>query len=140
MLRNATIRDIERMHQIRLSVKENVLHTPSLVTYEHYQNMLTRNGMGWVYELNNDIVGFAIIDLSRNNVWALFVDPAFEGRGIGRKLHNEMVRAYFLRNDKALWLTTSPATRAEYFYRAAGWKECGMVNGELKFELPAKHD
>jgi hypothetical protein len=35
-----------------------------------------------------------------------------------------------------VWLSTSPGTRAEQFYRKAGWKETGIYGkGEIKFEM-----
>ena len=67
---------------------------------------------------------------------ALFVDPAFEGRGIGRALHDAMVSWLFERGSEPLWLTTEPNTRAEQFYSTAGWRRAGIeANGELRFEL-----
>jgi hypothetical protein len=33
-----------------------------------------------------------------------------------------------------MWLTTDPGTRAERFYRRAGWRVTGSRNGELVFE------
>jgi GNAT superfamily N-acetyltransferase len=41
-------------------------------------------GKGWVAETEDQIVGFSIIDLKENNIWALFVHPDFENKGIGR--------------------------------------------------------
>ena len=40
-------------------------------------------GKGWVCEIENRIVGFAIVDVVAHNVWALFVQPGFDGIGIG---------------------------------------------------------
>ena len=95
-------------------------------------------GKGWVCEIENRIVGFAIVDVVAHNVWALFVQPGFDGMGIGRKLHNDMLDWYFSQTDLTIWLSTSPNTRAEKFYRKAGWKEVGTHGkGEIKFEMTA---
>ena len=135
-LRLATLADIDAMHQLRLSVQENMLADPQRVVPEHYVPMLEKHGRGWVYELEGKIVGFAVADQRRRNIWALFVDPAFEGRGIGRALHDAMVRWLFERGSDPLWLTTEPNTRAEQFYSTAGWRRAGIeANGELRFEL-----
>lgn len=137
-LRLATLADIDAMHQLRLSVQENMLADPKRVVPQHYAPMLERHGRGWVYELEGTIVGFGVADHSRRNIWALFVDPAFESRGIGRALHDAMVSWLFENGSEPLWLTTEPNTRAEHFYSTAGWRRVGTeTNGELRFELPA---
>ncbi len=62
--------------------------------------------------------------------------PVFEGQGIGRKLHDVMLYWYFDQTRTNLWLGTSPETRAEMFYRKAGWKEIGTHGiDEIKFEM-----
>jgi len=73
--REATIQDIPQMHTIRIAVKENILPDPSMIKEEDYANFLTVRGKGWVCEIENEIVGFAIIDLKEKNIWALFVHP-----------------------------------------------------------------
>ena len=89
-----------------------------------------------VCEINNEVVGFAIADLLDNNIWALFVHPGFEKLGIGKKLLDEMIDWYFTQTDKIVWLGIAPKTRAEGFYRKAGWKEIGVHGkGEIKFEM-----
>jgi GNAT superfamily N-acetyltransferase len=138
-LRLATLADIDAMHRLRLSVRENALADPRRVVAQHYVPMLEKNGRGWVYELERKIVGFAIADHSRRNIWALFVDPAFEGLGIGRALHDAMVDWLFEQGHEPLWLTTGPDTRAERFYSTAGWRRQGTdANGELRFELTCR--
>ena len=68
---------------------------PASVTAEDYRRKLTEDGRGWVYELDGRIVGFAVADLTRSNIWALFVDPHYERRGIGRSLHDAMLEWLF---------------------------------------------
>ena len=93
-------------------------------------------GKGWVCEIENQIVGFAIADLRDNNIWALFLQPEFENSGIGRQLHDIMLDWYFDQTKNNVWLGTSPKTRAETFYRKSGWKEIGTHGkGEIKFEM-----
>lgn len=133
-IRLSTVEDIERMHAIRMAVKENILNTPHLITRNDYMQMLTEKGKGWVYEENGVINGFAIIDAELKNVWALFVHPESEQRGIGRKLHDELICWAKGQNLDKLWLTTDPGTRAEGFYRKAGWVENGMAGSEIRFE------
>jgi GNAT superfamily N-acetyltransferase len=134
--REATTADIKQIQLVRHLVKENTLSDPSLVTDKDCEEFLTVRGKGWVCEIDNKIVGFAIADLKDNNIWALFLDPEYEKKGIGRNLHERMLDWYFSQTKKTVWLGTSPHTRAEAFYRKAGWKEAGMHGkGEIKFEM-----
>lgn len=134
--REARIDDIEEIQKVRNAVKENVLSDPGLVTNSDCETFLTERGKGWVCEIDQKIVGFAIADLKENNIWALFMDPQFERRGIGRQLHKMMLEWYFSQTQKTVWLGTAFNTRAEAFYRKAGWKDAG-TNGpkEIRFEM-----
>jgi len=119
-LQRSKTADISQMQIVRNSVKENILFDPALVTDEDCKNYLLHRGKGWVCEVEDRIVGFAIVDPKDHNVWALFVEPKFEGRGIGKKLHDDMLDWYFSQSDTAIWLGTAPQTRAARFYRKAG--------------------
>ena len=136
IFREATIHDIPQIQIVRHTVKENVLSNPALVTNQDCEEYLTVRGKGWVCEIGDTIVGFSIADLKDNNIWALFLRPEYEGRGIGKKLHAMMLEWYFSQTQKTVWLGTAPNTRAEKFYRKAGWKEVGTHGkGEIKFEM-----
>jgi len=138
VVRVADNRDIPNMTIIRNSVKENVLSDPGLITKNDYEIFIGSRGKGWVCEIDGITRGFAIVDLKERNVWALFVLPGFERMGIGRKLHATMLDWFFSQSEEAIWLSTSPGTRAEAFYRKAGWKEIGLHGKmELKFEMNA---
>ncbi|RZL31215.1 MAG: GNAT family N-acetyltransferase, partial [Pedobacter sp.] len=121
LIRPAQIDDVKQIQIVRNAVKENTLSDPSLVTDEDCINFITKRGKGWVCEIDHQIVGFAIVDLQDNNVWALFIDPKFERKGIGQLLHNEMLDWYFTQTEKSIWLGTAFNTRAEQFYYKAGW-------------------
>lgn len=137
--REATINDIPQIQIVRNSVKENQLSNPALVTDKDCEEFLTVRGKGWVCEADNIIVGFSIADLQENNIWALFVHPDYEGKGIGRKLHDLMLDWYFGQTEKTVWLGTAPGTRAEEFYKKKGWKVVGTHGkGETKFEMSFK--
>jgi GNAT superfamily N-acetyltransferase len=136
IIREANINDIHQIQIVRNLVTENTLSDPNLVTDKDCELFLFTKGKGWVCEINNEIVGFSIIDLQDNNIWALFMNPEFEKKGIGRQLHKIMLDWYFKQTKKNVWLGTSPKTRAEYFYRKAGWIEIGLHgNNEIKFEM-----
>jgi GNAT superfamily N-acetyltransferase len=138
LFREALVEDIGQIQIVRNSVKENTLSDLSLVTDKDCEDYITRRGKGWVCLIENSIVGFAIVDLRDHNIWALFIQPGYEGKGIGRKLHDDMIDWYFNQTNTAIWLGTAPNTRAEKFYRRAGWKENGIHGkGEIKFEMAA---
>jgi GNAT superfamily N-acetyltransferase len=136
MIRPATIDDIKQIQIVRNSVTENTLSNPNLVTDDDCAAFITERGKGWVCEIDQQIVGFAIVDLQENNIWALFIDPKFEKKGIGQQLHKIMLDWYFTQTSVKVWLGTAFNTRAEKFYRKAGWTEVG-TNGtkEIKFEM-----
>lgn len=135
-IRIASAADVPEMHRIRMSVRENRLADPSLVQPHDYRALLEEHGRGWVAAIDGRIAGFAVADLARSNVWALFVDPAFEGRGVGRGLHGVMMEWMFAAGAERVWLGTDPGTRAERFYRSAGWRRAGgEPNGEARYEM-----
>ena len=134
--REAEIKDIPQIQIVRNAVKENRLSDPSLVPDKDVEEYIMNRGKGWVCEIDKRIAGFAIVDLVDNNVWALFMHPDFEAKGIGKKLHQIMMDWYFDNTKEKIWLGTAPHSRAEKFYRMQDWKEIGMHGkGEIKFEM-----
>lgn len=134
--RQAEIKDIEQIQFVRHAVKENRLSDPALVPDKDVAEYMTNRGRGWVCEADGKIVGFAIVDLIANNIWALFILPEYEKKGIGKQLHRMMMDWYFVNTDEKIWLGTEPKSRAETFYRMQGWTEVGLHGkGEIKFEM-----
>ena len=136
LYREAIIDDIPELHRVRMAVRENVLNNPLLVKPDDYRRYLTTHGKGWLCEVQGEVTGFAIVDTETKNIWALFVHPDHEKKGMGRVLHDLMLDWYFNKFQNGLWLGTAPDTRAAGFYKKAGWEEKGlMANGELRFEM-----
>jgi GNAT superfamily N-acetyltransferase len=136
IFRDAKIDDIKQIQIVRNSVNENTLSDPNLVSDDECKEFITVRGKGWVCEIGNRIVGFAIVDLKGNNIWALFLNPEFEKKGIGQQLHRIMLDWYFVQTKNKVWLGTEFNTRAENFYRKAGWVEIGLHGTkEIKFEM-----
>lgn len=133
-LREARRDDIPRMYRVRLAVTENRL--TSEVSEADYVPAIESTGRGWVVEVGGRVVGFAVGNATDGNVWALFVDPAHERQGHGRRLHDAMVAWLFSRGLKRLWLTTDPNARARGFYERAGWRRVGSeADGQARYEL-----
>ncbi|MCC3158495.1 GNAT family N-acetyltransferase [Hymenobacter sp. 15J16-1T3B] len=137
--RQALPTDIPELSRVRFAVRENVLNNPGLVTPADYVDYLTRRGQGWVAVTDDgQVAGFAIADLQGHSIWALFVHPDFDQRGLGKQLHGLMLDWYFQQTTETVWLSTAPGTRAEEFYRRQGWQETGRTSsGEVRFELTA---
>lgn len=123
------------MHRVRLAVRENRLRT-SAITEDDYYPAIERTGRGWVAVHDAQVVGFAVGNRETGNIWALFVDPDHEGRGLGRLLHDAMVAWLFSEGLSILWLSTDPNSRARRFYESAGWTLVRMLpDGEALYEL-----
>lgn len=136
IFREAQTNDIPQLQLVRHAVKQNRLSDPTLVSDDDCKEYITIRGKGWVCEAGNRIIGFSIADLKENNIWALFVHPDHEGKGIGRTLHHLMLEWYFSQTQKTVWLSTAPRTRAEQFYKKTGWKVTGIHGkGETRFEM-----
>jgi GNAT superfamily N-acetyltransferase len=87
-----------------------------------------------VWEEGGQILGFSAGATRDGTIWALFVDPASERRGIGRALFAAACDTLRRAGHRTAMLTTDRGTRAERFYRAAGWKVTGnSTRGELIF-------
>jgi len=135
IFRQTTSSDIPQIQIVRHAVKENRLSDPALVPDEDVEDFINCRGRGWVCVIDDTVVGFSIVDLQDNNVWALFLDPTLEGKGIGKKLHRLMLDWYFEQTPVTLWLGTAPGTRAEKFYAMQGWTPAGKHGNETKFEM-----
>ena len=133
--RQAIPEDIPQIQIVRNSVKENQLSNPNLIPDELVEEFITKRGKGFVCEIDDKIVGFSIVDFVENNVWALFLLPDFEGKRIGKKLHQLMLDEYFSKTKETIWLSTEANSRAEIFYKKQGWKNAGLHGNEVKFEM-----
>src|SRR6476661_4086022 len=136
IFREAKPDDIPQIQIVRNAVKENMLSDPALVSDKDCLEFISKRGKGWVCEMDQEIIGFAIADLVEDNIWALFIHPEHEGKGIGRKLQKLMLDWYFKQGKDFVWLGTAPNTRAADFYKKSGWVENG-TNGakEIRFEM-----
>jgi GNAT superfamily N-acetyltransferase len=137
VLRQATRGDVAAMQRIRHAVRENRL-VSTVITDQDVRHYIEDRGRGWVVDTHGAVTAFSVADLVTGSIWALFVDPGFERQGYGRALLEAAVQWLRERAVGTIWLTTEAGTRAESFYRAAGWQEAGLTaSGERRFELRA---
>ena len=119
-IRRARLDERPRITEIRLSVRENRLRDPSRVTDADSRWFNDDPGI-WVWEEDGRVLGFSAADTRDGTIWALFVDPAHEGRGIGRNLLARACAVLRVAGHRTATLGTEPGSRADRFYRRAGW-------------------
>jgi GNAT superfamily N-acetyltransferase len=134
-LRLAVAADWPEVMALRLSVAENRLSDPSRVTRDMYETYINRIGRGWVAERAGRIEGFCVAR-REGEVWALFVRPGCEGRGLGQALMGACVDWLVALGVAEAELETGAGTRAERFYRRFGWREVGRRGDDVILRLP----
>ncbi len=142
LLRQATRADFPGLYRVRMAVLENRL-TSTIIGEEQYVDAIENTGRGWVIEDAGEIVAFAVGNRLTGNIWALFVDPAHDRRGHGRRLHDVMVNWLFAQGLARLNLSTGIGTRAQRFYEIAGWQFTGPVGDDeagYVLQNPALHN
>ncbi|MCX7205689.1 MAG: GNAT family N-acetyltransferase [Proteobacteria bacterium] len=134
IFRLATLADIPALSKIRLAVKENTLSDPTLISSAMYEQYLLHEGKGWLCEIEGKTTGFVIAAYPDHSIWALFVLPEYEGRGIGKQLLNLAIDHLFTMGATEIKLSTTPHTRADRFYAQQGWQR-GIENKEVAYLL-----
>jgi GNAT superfamily N-acetyltransferase len=135
LLRQANRNDIPAMSRIRLSVTENVLSDPSRITQAMYEDFLEKSGRGWVAESSGEIIAFCYADKVNASIWALFVSPGHEGKGLGKSLLKQATEWLFEIGHDRVHLSTSANTRADRFYSAQGWLRQPLSASEIAYSL-----
>lgn len=132
--RRATHLDVDRLMEIRGAVGENRLSDPLSVTRADYDRFVGQ-GRVWVSEVGDRIIGFSASDERDGTIWALFVDPAQQGAGIGTELLHRACLDLKTDGFSKVRLSTEPSTTAEKLYRKLGWTDFGLSpSGEVQFQ------
>ena len=125
-IREASLVDIPATFGIRTASRENAMTEEALresgITPESVATLLQTSGKCWVADADDRLVGFCIANCGSKSIWALFILPAYEGRGIGRRLLEIAVDWLWQNGVEEIWLTTETKTRAEGFYEYLGWQ------------------
>lgn len=135
--RQANADDIPAMSAIRLAVRENVLSDPSRITRQMYEDYLELLGRGWVAEVDGIVVGFSYADKINSSIWALFILPAYEGKGLAKQLLNIATGWLFEQGRKHVRLSTGIDTRADRFYTLQGWRRERVEGNDAWYLLVA---
>jgi GNAT superfamily N-acetyltransferase len=128
ILRQSTIADLPEITRIRTSVRENHLSVEDLaargITYETTAARMNSGELGsWVTTLNGQIAAFAFADKTNGNLWALFTDPEYEGKGCGSALLSTCERWLKDQGVQGAILDTAHDSKAVAFYAKRGWVE-----------------
>jgi GNAT superfamily N-acetyltransferase len=136
MIRRATRADLPRISEVRLAVRENRLSNPaSVASVGPVTDWIFENSTFWVWEEDGIIQGFSAGGPRDGTIFALFVHPSYERRGIGRALLPLACEILRASGHATATLTTEAGTRAERFYRIDGWTEIGRKDdGQLVFQ------
>lgn len=136
IFREATREDISALSEVRLSVRENILSDPNRITPDLYETYLYKAGKGWLCIVDSEVVGFSVASLNDASIWALFVKPSHEGRGIGRRLLHLATGWLFEMGATSIFLSTGVGTRADGWYERQGWKRGDIrPDGEVCYRL-----
>ena len=140
MFRQATGADMSGIARVRFSVDENLASPTQLAergsTNDNVAASRLHDAKGWVAVQEGEIVGFSIADRTAGMIFALFVLPRCQGRGIGSRLLGAALAWLWENGVERAWLTTGPGTKAAGFYERRGWKRAGTDTfGDVRLEL-----
>lgn len=112
------------MFHVRISVIENHLSREEMqrigITENVVADLIEKSHCAWVATDNEKIIGFSMILPDEGCLFAAFVLPEYEGRGIGRRLV-EIAEKELFRHHEIAWLETDKQSRAAKFYIQLGW-------------------
>ena len=103
-----------------------------------FRDCIKANYNSWVMELDNDIVGYAVflIAVAECHVLNICINPNLQGKGLGRKLLNEVLENAKAAEAKCAFLEVRPSNaHAISLYESEGFNEVGT----RKKYYPAKH-
>ncbi|THD40325.1 N-acetyltransferase (plasmid) [Pantoea sp. SGAir0430] len=112
------------MFHVRISVIENHLSREEMrrigITENVVADLIEKSRCAWVATDDEKIIGFSMILPDEGCLFAAFVLPEYEGRGIGRRLV-ELAENELFRHHEIAWLETDKQSRAAKFYIQLGW-------------------
>ena len=139
-IRVASEADVETLFDIRTSVHENHESQAELaaigVTPDAVAEMLSSTARAWLAEVDDQPVAFSMADARQGTVFALFVRPGYEGRGLGQGLMRRAEDWLYAQGWQEIWLVTGgdQELRANRFYHRLGWIVAGEErDGQVRF-------
>lgn len=109
VIRLAGQSDVSALFHVRTSVRENHLSLERLhqmgITEASISEMIAASPCTWVATLDNEVVGFSMIDVEEASLFAAFVRPSHEGKGLGKALVLAAEKELFQHHSE-IWLET----------------------------------
>ena len=127
--------DIPELFVVRVATRENALSREQLaklgINEETLSTMMDSSHRGWLCEVDNRVVGFAMGNRENGEMWVIAVLPDYEGKGIGTELLKRVENWLWAQGWKEIWLTTDVDTslRAYGFYKREGWVDKEIKDG-----------
>ena len=137
-IRPATPEDLPAITHVRTSVRENHLSVEEMaelgITPETVTQMILASPCCWVAVEDGAVVGFSMIDAEEGSLFAAFVLPSHEGKGVGKWLV-QVAEDQLFTTHSTIWLETGRTTRAAGFYRSLGWgNESAVGEDDIRLE------
>jgi GNAT superfamily N-acetyltransferase len=133
--RPITCADIPALFVVRTATDENNLSREQLtrlgITEGSVREKLLGSYKGWLCEVDDQVVGFAMGDSRTGEMWVIAVLPEHVGKGVGSALLRHVEDWLWETGCRELWLTTDVDThlRAYSFYRKHGWADAEIRDG-----------
>jgi len=130
-IRAMTSKDVDRAYQITLSTREKSYTREGMtavgITEDSVRKMLDvdHTHQGWVCEVENQMVGFAMGNKSTTEFWVIAVLPDFEHRGIGTSLADKIEGGLRDEGKEEAWLAVLKEVQVDgyAFFKARGWQD-----------------
>ena len=138
MTRLALTTDTEGIFEVRTSVKENYLSREEMeqmeITESVVTDMIDESRCAWVAVDDGKVIGFSMILPDEGCLFAAFVLPEYEGKGVGGSLVKLAEQEVF-KHHKTVWLETDKNSRAAKFYMRLGWvKKENVSESDIRLE------
>jgi GNAT superfamily N-acetyltransferase len=128
--------DMQAIFDVRVATWHNEHGLEELtafgITHGSVRVMIEDTHKGWLCEINDRPVGFAMGNRSNGEMWVIAVLKEHEGKGIGRKLIGLVEDWLTAEGWKEIGLTTDvdETIRAVGFYRHLGWADWKFQDGD----------
>jgi ribosomal protein S18 acetylase RimI-like enzyme len=133
--RSATPNDIAACIDLRGKTRENSVSVERLkalgVTHESWSRGVADDSLpGYLCLDEGTLVGYCFGDKASGEIVVLALLPEWEGRGIGKRLLNMVVRDFTGLGFQRLFLgcSSNPNVRSYGFYRHLGWTSTGTFD------------